>query len=232
MSEHEHGNDEPVEPVEPSREEEEQRDDEERHEEPIAAPGEEPGEDEEPAGGEEPPQDSAKLRTEKELEKAYKAIAKLRETVASRLGQIMDGDEVGLIECPLCASFAPGWIWPPDVVPLEAEYVHKTRAVIGMPDVSGYKTSTAYVMCDVCDGLGSVLTGSKVPGREAANCPKCGTNGYVMTSDAIAATAPPNGAQPEPIVTGPTAYGTELPPDLQRYREDGWLIAPPVNIGT
>lgn len=231
MSEHENENEEPIETpdVEPGEGDEggEALEADESGAE-QGGDGEQAGE---PGGDGEPAASTAGLRTDKELERAYKAIAKLRETVASRLGQIMDGDEVGLIECPLCASFAPGWLWPPDVVPLDADAVHKTRAVLGMPDVSGYKTSTAYVMCDVCDGLGSVLTGSKVPGREAANCPKCGTNGYVMTSDAIAATAPPNGAQPEPIATGPTVYGTELPPDLQRYKDDGWLIAPPVNIG-
>lgn len=41
------------------------------------------------------------------------------------------------------------------------------------------KQDTMSHVCEACDGLGEVVTGSKVPDNEARICPKCNGSGYI-----------------------------------------------------
>src|SRR5689334_11191162 len=73
-----------------------------------------------PTGPETAPEDAPEaqnLRSEKELEKAYKQLAKLQEDNAGRVSRIMGDDATALIPCPVCSDFAPGFVFPPEIAP-------------------------------------------------------------------------------------------------------------------
>lgn len=50
----------------------------------------------------------------------------------------------------------------------------------GQPE---YRTASDKDVCDECDGLGGVLSGSKVPGQEVVRCERCKGAGYLVTRE-------------------------------------------------
>jgi hypothetical protein len=72
------------------------------------------------------------------------------------------GDNAPQYDCPTCNGL--GLVWNTETV--EPELVH--------PD--------NLVTCDACNGYGSVITGSKAPGRETTVCIACSGNGYITKS--------------------------------------------------
>lgn len=189
------------------------------------------GSDEAQEAAQEPEQEPepgpTNLRSEKELEKAYKDLAKLRETVATKVSQIMGDDAVALIQCPTCSALAPGWLFPPDAVPFSPDQIGKMRSLLDLPTEGNYRQASNLAACSKCDGLGKVRTGSKVAGHEYMACDRCAGKGWEGRIE-----IPQNGvasvpSEPAAVVTGPSVYGTELPPDLAHYKAEGWVVVPP-----
>jgi hypothetical protein len=195
------------------------------------------GEQEEPSDAE--PQDAADtaepeqapIRTEKELEKAYKAIAKLREQNAARLGTIMGDDALALVECPLCSHFAPGFMFPPDVAPIPDENAKIVKGLLGVPEPRASKRAPGVIRCDQCDGNGWCLTDSLVPNYTETQCSKCAGKGWTGAQPVTGL----NGEQVQPAaVTGPTVYppaSTEDDPVVAGLKAKGYLVVAPANVG-
>jgi hypothetical protein len=107
------------------------------------------------------------------IKKAEKAQA----NYAKRIRDIF-GDNAPQYDCPACNGL--GLVWNVDEP--QPELVH--------PD--------NLVTCDACNGYGSVITGSKAPGRETTVCIACSGNGY--------RTVTPQPENVTPIVPNTTAY--------------------------
>src|SRR4051812_2504164 len=203
MSEHETEPQEPVvepEPVEPEPVEPVEGDE-----------GDEGAEsDEEPVGPQEPAQDDeagaeaeAELRSEKELERAFAKIDKLREHVANRLGAIMGEDAQALEQCPLCGDGMPGFVWPAGTVPLTPEKVGAVSVYIGLPDLSVLEDALDAIPCPDCRARGEVKTGSLVPGQTTKMCSRCVGKGWIGSGSFVQPeTGTTNGsdAAPAPFV--------------------------------
>lgn len=86
-----------------------------------------------------------------------KKAEKAQTNYARRIRDIF-GDNAPQYDCPACNGL--GLVWNTEEA--QPELVH--------PD--------NLVTCDACNGYGSVITGSKAPGRETTVCIACSGNGY------------------------------------------------------
>jgi hypothetical protein len=86
-----------------------------------------------------------------------KRAEKAQTNYAKRIRDIF-GDNAPQYDCPACNGL--GLVWNVDEP--TPDLVH--------PD--------NLVTCDACNGYGSVITGSKAPGRETTVCIACSGNGY------------------------------------------------------
>jgi hypothetical protein len=201
---------EPAEPVEPTTEPVEPT-------EPL-----QPGE--EPVPGEEP---SAELRSEKEIEKAHKAIDKLREHVAGRVGAILGEDAQLLLPCPACGDEIPGFVWPPNEVPVPPDKVGALSVYIGLPDLNVLEDALDAIPCPDCRARGEVKTGSLVPGQTTKMCSRCVGKGWIGSGSFVSPEAGvTNGTHVEQPVFTPPAE-TALPPEAEALRRQGFLVIPP-----
>jgi hypothetical protein len=120
-----------------------------------------------------------------------KRAEKAQTNYAKRIRDIF-GDNAPQYDCPACSGL--GLVWNVDEP--QAELVH--------PD--------NLVTCESCNGYGSVITGSKAPGRETTVCIACSGNGY--------RTVTPQPENVTPIVPASAAtVGTSGAPVM------GWMSA-------
>lgn len=129
------------------------------------------GDSEEP----EPEPTPEAAQTDLAVEKSAKKLEAEVKRHTARIGEIMGEDANNLEPCPLCWELTPGWRWPnePDE-PVKAE----VRKIIGLPALENYRPATDARECDDCQGLGQVLTGSKVIGKMQKQCSGCNGNGW------------------------------------------------------
>ena len=197
----------------------------------------EPAEDEE-QDGEEQPADAPEsaVRTDKEMEQVFRSLDRLRKDTAKRVGNIFGDDAVNLMDCPLCASVAPGYLWPPDVAPLAEEQTTALRLMLNMPVATDYQQSEDFMPCPKCDGLGRVRTGSKVQNHEVAECPRCFAKGYVPSPVREVHANGHAHEQEADLTTGPSRYGTEPPTMdadtaavIQSLKDRGFMVVEPLS---
>ena len=212
--------------------------------EPVEEPAEpdagetedEPTEDDEQTEGEPATElEPVAVRSDREMEKVFRDIERLRKDVAGRIGRIFAEDANALMACPLCASVAPGYLWPPDVAPLAEEQITALRLLLNMPVATDYKQSPSFEPCGMCDGMGRVRTGSKVQNHEIAECPRCFAKGYVPTAVGPIGAVNGNGDEQDAGLTGPSVYGHELPQHdpnvesaIQSLRDRGFMVVEPL----
>jgi hypothetical protein len=112
----------------------------------------------------EPERDDADAQTPQEAaaddgsDALIKKAEKAQTNYAKRIRDIF-GDNAPQYDCPACNGL--GLVWNTEEA--QPELVH--------PD--------HLVTCDACNGYGSVITGSKAPGRETTVCTACSGNGYI-----------------------------------------------------
>lgn len=203
---------------------------------PDESPEDEPGENEDPPveDPDESPQEPAP-KTDREMEAVFKKLDKLRKDVATRVSNILEDEAVNLMECPLCAAVAPGYLWSPDVAALHEEQVAAIRLLLNMPVATDYKQSEAFRVCDKCDGLGRVRTGSKVQNHEIAECPRCFAKGYIPAPVQLVENGNGHAHEQDASLTGPTVYGNEVPqadPNtaalIESLKDRGYMIVEPL----
>jgi|SRR5579859_1372722 len=185
--------------------------------------------DDDTADDDEPREDENAPLSEKEREKRWQKIDAEKVRHAKRLGEIMGDDATQLIPCPVCMDGMHGWIFPPEVAPLDDTAIARIRQVIGLPDLTTFMDDPEARRCDACGGLGKVKTGSNVPGYEVRECGKCLSKGWVGirvdTQTGVIDDIPPA------AVTGPTVYGTnDEDPEVRKLRERGFTVIPPMPI--
>lgn len=111
------------------------------------------------------------------------------------LDRIMGELALGLEPCPLCEEATAGFRYnvPPDEQQLAAVKV----AIGERPDLD-FKAAEDRSKCEKCDGLGQVLTGSRVDQFILGPCRQCNGWGYLDAQGNAAAPDPPANMPPVP----------------------------------
>lgn len=144
------------------------------------------GDEDEPDEGEDTPEPTPEdepeaarsPQSEKEIEKANKALEAEKKRHADRIGVIMGEDSLSLVECEACAANIPGFHWPaadfPEGTPERAIY----ELLSGGTDVLPVQPDFLHT-CKACNGLGQWRTGSHGPAvNQTLTCSVCGGIGY------------------------------------------------------
>lgn len=182
--------------------------------------GEEDEETTEEEGAEEEPELEAEGGlTEKQREKIIVRLDNEGDRHTKRVAEILGSDVSDLAPCPLCWEHAQGFVL--DGVPIDEVTAAMTRQVLGIADAPEFVPNPEFAMCEVCDGQGFVLSGSKVAEQLTVPCPKCMAKGFnrvplVPVYEAPAWTPPPAPAFTPPhlaVAVGPNGEApAQLPP--------------------
>lgn len=181
-------------------------------EEPVeSAPNEEPSPEEEPDEPVPPPSSPPPPSSEDRIEQATKALGKAAKAYAGKVLDTLGPELDGWVTCELCRDYFPGIRLPSEPNP---ETKAALRVVLGMPALDNFEQDPDTHRCPVCNGKGSVKTGSDVPQYEAQRCGKCGGKGFVGPSGQPepAPVVEPNGHAP--VVTPAAA---DDPPDFDPW---------------
>lgn len=182
--------------------------------EPQPQPEPHPEPEPEPEPGAEPPDSQA------QIEKMAKSLDMLSKHVAKRVGEILGEDANEFEECELCTYWGtPGWRHK-GALPEAVE--DGLRVAMGDHALAEFKGDEFSRACEKCNGLGYVLTGSKVNGQESLPCLKCKGLGWVAVGNerASGVFVTPNGpaaGQPAPLV--PAVPAAPESPEIIAARE-------------
>lgn len=157
--------------------------------------------------GEEAPQ--ARILSDVEREKRFKAADKAVATYARRIGDIYGADADDLAECPLCPSIHKGFVNVQDAGLVPDAVKSTVMTFLGYAREREYAQAPNVHACESCEALGKVATGSQVAGKETITCPRCNGYGYYPPPG-----APQNGADLShggPHVEEFTASGAGVP---------------------
>lgn len=117
------------------------------------------------------------VKSERELEKAFKDLAKEGERHAAAVSRIMGEDALELIPCPMCWEGAAGFRFPGE---LEGPQLEAVLDAIGLGEAQEYAKAIDARPCEDCNALGRVLTGSLVADHKTKLCASCKGTGYVI----------------------------------------------------
>lgn len=114
------------------------------------------------------------------MERMYRSIDKRATTYAKAVGLLVDGTDLDLHPCPLCAQLGtPAFVDLHGAGNLPEQVVIATQTFLGFAHEAEYQQDEALRECPKCAGQGKVRTGSKVPRNETAQCAACKGYGYV-----------------------------------------------------
>lgn len=162
----------------------------------------------------------------REQDAKRKKLDQLAGHVAKRYHDILGDDLDGFVGCPLCAEWFPGIRLP---VQPSYETVAAVKVAIGEDPDPPLKQDIHSIVCSDCDGLGKVLTGSKVNSQKAAQCIACGGTGWQPTDNTRqrgTVTATNGTSQPAPLT--PADAATDAPEEVARLRALGWTVVEPI----
>lgn len=188
-------------------------------EKPDVAPAEPettPDEPEAPAEGETPPEpeetpEEPQGASDEDFEKSMERTEREGERHRKRLAEIWgEEDLLHWKVCPACQPFAG--MRPP--MPWDEEDKDAVRAFIGDGPSESFQHDPTVDTCPICEGLGSLRTGSKVRNMETRPCVRCNGSGYVATGEPMpGSNVPAVGA-----ATAPNGSGdVQLPPIRDRW---------------
>lgn len=199
-----------AEPVEPA-------DDEEHDEEPDEEPGDEQLRQE---------AQHAAAQTEQEIARINNALSKEAKRHASRVVEIMQADADILEMCPLCLPLIPGFRYPSPPV---AEQLAAVKEAIGEPATPEYKPDELRRVCEACDGLGAVKTGSRVANQAVVRCGRCSGNGWLSIGGDLPPTVPlDNGGAPPVVDYNPPPPGQIERPEETMLKQMGAIVVWPI----
>jgi len=188
--------------------------DEPTTDEPATAPAavpEEPetgGEGEEQGEGEEP-EAVVQGPSEAEMEKTLAKIDRSATTYRNRVAELLGEQANDLSPCPLCSDGIMGHLFPVDWITPVNETQARLLEVLKTPQSPEYRPAPNVRQCGTCAGWGSVLSGSRVAGKERVLCPTCKGNGF---QGEVVATNPPASPNGE-VVFEPAADAVPLVSD-------------------
>lgn len=168
----------------------------------------------------------ARAQSEREMEKKLRALDREAVAHAARVEKIMGDDFESVVGCPLCAPNIPGFRFP---FPPQPEVVAAVKDAIGEPASPAYQRDSYSRACDLCGGLGSVSTGSKVAGQAVVSCIPCRGKGWLPIGPEreSGAVTPPNGAV-APVDYGATTPPDVLPPEAEALKALGYIVVAPI----
>ncbi len=167
------------------------------------------------------------------VEAIGKKLDLLSKHVAKRMGEILGDDANEFEECEVCTFWGtPGWRHKG---PLPSAVEDVLKVALGGHASAEYRPDEYSRECDRCNGLGVVLTGSKVLGQETLQCMKCHGMGWqpIGNERATGAFAYQNGpaAAPPPVLT-PAAAAPPESPEIAAAKAlltgAGWMAFPPI----
>lgn len=135
--------------------------------------------DDEDEEEDEPEQELSGVPSEAELEKAAKALSKEADRHFARVVTIMGDASGDLVRCELCHPSIPGLRYPQAV---DEELRERVKIAIGIGSGARYRPAADASMCETCDGLGNVLSGSEVVGQITLKCLSCNGRGWTSAS--------------------------------------------------
>lgn len=121
-------------------------------------------------------------QSEKEIEKANKALENENVRHAKRISEIMGEDALDLVVCEACATNMAGFHWPSSV------YQDGSPERVMYEVLSGGGSTTPkqpefLKTCVSCNGIGKWRTGSYAESCEWLTCSDCGGKGYTDERD-------------------------------------------------
>ena len=167
------------------------------------------------------------------VQKMARSLDTLVKHVAKRMGEIM-GDQAGdFEECEICNYWnTPGWRMKG---PLPAEVEQVVRVALGGANSAEWKPDEYSRACETCNGLGQVLTGSRVQGQEALQCIACKGLGWkpIGNERATGAFAVANGPQAAaPLSLAPDTPAAPESPEITAAKAElqnaGYFVVAPV----
>lgn len=149
-----------TEPVEPDSEDEE----------------EEAGEAEEAAPADVP--DAPEGLSPRELAAQQDKLDKERTRHANRVSEILGEAANDLLPCPICDPELGGFLYEATLTHPRDDVHARLLTVLTEPVGPEYKQDPQKRQCDVCDGWGELLTGSKRAQQEKVACSTCRGSGF------------------------------------------------------
>lgn len=195
--------------------------------EPEPEPDDEPTPDPQPEPNLPPEPDSEAL-----IEERTKEWERVTKYLARNLGEIEGDDAIHYVECPVCRAFGtPGFVVP-GPVPQEIHGV--LYEWLNIRPNEEYRTDEYSKQCPHCDGLGEVLTGSKVAGRDKLPCIDCQGDGWIATGeqrrkDRLFASNGASHTAVEAPLEGytPPSAPDDVPAEVAALRAAGYTVLPP-----
>lgn len=116
--------------------------------------------------------------SQKQIEQRWERIGKAGLAYINRLQGILAEDFGDFRLSPLSLPGMPGFIFDPNVVPLDDEIVRNVRELFGDPSPVERLQATDAFTCPSCNGVGEVLSGSQVPKYRVVLCLDCEGKGF------------------------------------------------------
>jgi hypothetical protein len=179
--------------------------------EPDAPPETEPPIEPEPPAESEPQDEppAAPAVDHVAMERILEKIDRSATTYRNRVSDLLGEQAQDLSPCPLCEPGIMGLIYPPEWTEPVSELHARLLDVLKTPSAPEYRDAPNVRQCGTCAGWGSVLSGSRVAGKERVLCPTCKGNGFQGDQAVTPAPQGTNGSvDPEwPADTAPLVSG-------------------------
>ena len=155
----------------------------------------EPDEPDEPDAPEQPAEPAPEPQLDNaEMEKILRKVDQAATTYRNRVGVLLGEQANDLSPCPLCEPGIMGLIYPPEWTQPVSELHARLLDVLKTPSAPDYLPAPNVRQCGTCGGWGSVLSGSRVAGKERVLCPTCKGNGFQGDASVAPMQASGNGA--------------------------------------
>src|SRR5712664_3198238 len=100
-----------------------------------------------------------------EIEKVLTKLSTSANTWRRRVAELLGDEMQNLTACELCEPDIPGFHWPAQMVEPRDELHAHLLDVLRTPDSPDYNQAQHVRRCQLCDGWGVVLSGSRVAGK-------------------------------------------------------------------
>jgi hypothetical protein len=128
-----------------------------------------------------------------DFEKMFSTLEREAERHAKRVADVMGAELEQVKPCPLCHPAIPGFVAPVPPGSVDPMMRSLVLAALGDDPEPDYLTATDVERCGTCDGLGRLVTGSRVPDQRTKLCATCNGSGFAVKpyTPAPVATLPP-----------------------------------------